>query len=494
MGMAASQVRLLQLTSRSHDIGRELQHLSLEKTSLTREMRSISQKYNDALSSKTLMWSQNSGADYVDLCYSTLMEPGAQNKYKPILLSDMNGNIIVDDKYAKYAKMISSNGSPGGDWESVRSAVLSELTGISVAELDNANIISESAQAASDKAEELREQFDKIVAKEPTKNMNAGTLAQAMGAYNNLDLGWVYNNDITGTVKVTTQEEFKALLNTVSSNVVNFLYGDDVTDFNNACEAYFSANAHYITGNTENDQQGRKAGVTGITGEAGDCYVNIHKMFDIILSSYEEYGGTYSQGNSGVSVYLTRDTKSTEWQEWKKARDDAETAYNNAYSDYMASIDSENQVFTADIEQQINFYDMLFTAIAENGWREDGNVRDREYMNQMLQNNQYCIMTMNKVDFDECEYDVYGNHKNKYEYSMDIASNFDNIYSVNDARIREEALTEYTYRKAIINEKEQRVDTRMKNLETENSAIQKMIDGINKVKDDNSQRTFSLFT
>ena len=57
MGMAASQVRLLQLTGRKNDIGRQLQHLSLEKTSLTRAMRNVTKDYQEALSSKILKWS-----------------------------------------------------------------------------------------------------------------------------------------------------------------------------------------------------------------------------------------------------------------------------------------------------------------------------------------------------------------------------------------------------------------------------------------------------
>ena len=52
MGMAASQVRLLQLTDRKNTIGRELEHLSLQKTSLSRDMQRVTKNYQNALSAK----------------------------------------------------------------------------------------------------------------------------------------------------------------------------------------------------------------------------------------------------------------------------------------------------------------------------------------------------------------------------------------------------------------------------------------------------------
>ena len=81
-----------------------------------------------------------------------------------------------------------------------------------------------------------------------------------------------------------------------------------------------------------------------------------------------------------------------------------------------------------------------------------------------------------------------------YEYSESIASNFDNIYTVNDTDAQNEAQVEYEYEKSIINEKETRIDTRMQDLETEQSAINEMIKGIESVRDDNTDRTFSIFS
>ena len=74
MGMAASQSRFLQLTCRKNDIGYELTRLSNDKVSLTRDMQKVSRDYHNALSQKTLKWSNNSGVSYIDLNYNNLMK------------------------------------------------------------------------------------------------------------------------------------------------------------------------------------------------------------------------------------------------------------------------------------------------------------------------------------------------------------------------------------------------------------------------------------
>ena len=127
----------------------------------------------------------------------------------------------------------------------------------------------------------------------------------------------------------------------------------------------------------------------------------------------------------------------------------------------------------------------MFTAIAENGWECNDSVEDNDYLNQMLQNNQYYITTMKSTENDD--------GKEIFEYDSAAASNVDNIFTVNDSNVQNEAMVQYEYEKSIINEKESRVDQRMKNLETEQSAINEMIKGVEKVKSDNSERTMSIF-
>ena len=73
------------------------------------------------------------------------------------------------------------------------------------------------------------------------------------------------------------------------------------------------------------------------------------------------------------------------------------------------------------------------------------------------------------------------------------ASNIDNIFTVNDADAQNEAQVQYEYEKSVINEKESRIDQRMQNLETEQSAINEMIKGIESVRDKNIETNFAIF-
>ena len=135
---------------------------------------------------------------------------------------------------------------------------------------------------------------------------------------------------------------------------------------------------------------------------------------------------------------------------------------------------------------QIAFYDQIFNAIADNGWAADSQVTDSNYLNQMLQNNMYTITTMEQCTDDEGD--------DYFEYDTHIASNFKHIISVNDNAAQELALAEYEYEKNIINEKESRIDTRMKDLETEQSAIVEMIKSIESVKDENIERHMNVMS
>ena len=77
---------------------------------------------------------------------------------------------------------------------------------------------------------------------------------------------------------------------------------------------------------------------------------------------------------------------------------------------------------------------------------------------------------------------------------MDLWSNNANIFAVNTEAIRQEALTDYEYEKSLISAKEKRIDEKMQNLQTEQDAIIKMIEGIKQVENDNIERTMNLFT
>ena len=477
MGMAASQARLLQLTERKNDIGRQLQHLSLEKTSLTRAMRNVTKDYQEALSSKVLKWSNNSGVTYVDLSYANLMRPSNMNNNTPYLLTNSSGAVVIDSKYKEYAEMISANGASGGDYESVRSKILASLcTGLTEDDINNASSTNAALNAAAEKVNELKANEPE----EPVKSATTNEFLELAGNISGIDIadGGTLDLGDSSLAKISLQ----SFLKTLKSNMSNFLSKEDQEAFNSACETFSNTYSSYIG----TDDEILSNDVSPLRKDGKNYTLDLDIAMEMILGQYRSAGGTAEQNNLGTMKYAWRDKESTDYTNWVTNHSNWETQYNAAMEEYNNALDTNNQVLTSANEKEIAFYDQIFTAIAEKGWEYNPQIEDNDYLNQMLQNNQYYITTMSSSVDDE------GNEC--YDYSSSIATNFDFIIQVNDSDAADEALAEYEYEKSIINEKESRIDTRMQDLETEQSAINEMIKGIESVRNDNTERTFSIFS
>lgn len=489
--MALAANALLQITARKHDVSLDLQHCTLQKNSLSRDMIRVSQKYQEALNSKVYKWSNNAGASYVDLSYSTLMKPGVSNKNKPYLLTNSSGKVVLDSKYEKYAEMISPDGKAGGDWTSNRTKILSQLTGLSEDKINNAVTTSAAVTTAADNVNALKEEVDKLEAKEPVNTNNVTQFLSKAGSVNvnntSYDIAKLYGSSSTWTNlgnAATAKSALTNILNSFAQNMKDYLTDDDYNALTDACKTYMDANGHYFGGTSEADKQGLEAGTVGIK-KSGDNYtVNLKTVLDSVLSSYENDTNS-KQSNSGNMVYYTRDKNSTAWQDWNTKYQELQTKLSTANSEYKTAVDTDNQAMTSDEESSIQFYDQLFSAIASQGWVSDFMVEDNDYLNNMLQNNQYYITTMEDTTDSE--------GKAITDYNQRLASDLDNIVSVNDSAYQQEALVEYEKEKANINDKESRIDVRMQNLETELSALNNMLKGEEQIRDDNFDRTMNIF-
>ncbi len=498
MGMAASQVRLLQLTARKNDIGYQLQNLSLQKSSLSRDMQRVTKEYQNALNTKTLKWSNNSGVTYVDLSYANLMRPGSVNNNVPYLITNGSGNVVVDSQYQKYAEMISPDGSAGGDYESVRTKILSSLCGISADEIAASEAAQADVVAAENRVNTLMNEVDEAREKAKSK----GNLTEFLECFGNSWQGvskaktttsastvkqdYEDSNQercwILDTTAEASQSKLESMINQICTSVCNNLDTKDAEAFQKACNNTIEEYKTYIATAGEQNGDTKHVAKDNAGPASGKYVVNIYMLINAILSNYSNNGGTVEQNQYGTDVYTYFDKESDEYKTYKEKEAELETAK----EELTKYVDVANQCFTSADESTIEFYDKLFSAIADNGWEANSQISDNDYLNQMLQNNQYYITTMEEATDDE--------GKTCYEYSDSIASNFGNIFIVNDTDAQNEAQIEYEYEKSIINEKETRIDTRMQNLETEQSAINEMIKGIESVRDDNTDRTFSIFS
>jgi hypothetical protein len=193
-----------------------------------------------------------------------------------------------------------------------------------------------------------------------------------------------------------------------------------------------------------------------------------------------------SNGNKSCVWY---DVDTEQYAEWKEKHDAWAEELKTKKESYQAAVQDNAQLLTAEDRSLIAFYDTIFTTIAEKGWTRNKQIEDSNYLNQMLQNNLYTITTVKTEDV----HNYYtGKSETKNVYNTDLAINFSKIFSVNDNEAREEALSTYEHEKSIINEKESRIDVRMRNLETEQSAINQMLQGLEQVKKNNIERTFNI--
>ena len=494
MGMAASQVRFLQLTNRKNEIGFQLTQLANDKVSLSRDMQKVSREYQNALNQKVLKWSNNSGVSYVDLSYQNLMKPSSMNQNTPYLLTDCSDRVVIDSEYQKYAAMISPTGAPGGDWESVRTQVLSELTGIDASKIDNANSYQEEIWAN----EAVLNQLIDHEPVKPTKTTNAQSFIANLGTNigivssfsDGTDWASAYSKGATINLGDTScaMINIEALVNNIATTLGKYI--DDPENLKTACETFLTTQKGILQDpTTEGNKQSLESDQTPLGGNSGGYTINVKQMLDTILGSYGQLNGHVERGGYGNDYqYTWNDIDSAKYQTWLDDHAKWQASYDAANTDYEASVKANNELFTAEEESLINFYDAIFSSIAEKGWTYNNQVNDPEYLNDMLQNNLFMMTTVER----ETEYDENsGEYLWDNDYTTDIASNFNNIFIVNDSDAREDAMIEYEHKKAIINEKESRIDTRMKNLETEQAAINQMLQGLEQVENDNIERTMS---
>ena len=126
---------------------------------------------------------------------------------------------------------------------------------------------------------------------------------------------------------------------------------------------------------------------------------------------------------------------------------------------------------------QATFYDTLFNQICANGWTENDNINDTEYLQQMLQNG---MLFISKAKDDGYYYQ--GN------YATDPY-----IKEISDDTLVAQAEAKYTTEKAKLNSKEETLDMKMKNLDTEISSLTTEYDTVKNTISKNIEKSFKRY-
>ena len=123
--------------------------------------------------------------------------------------------------------------------------------------------------------------------------------------------------------------------------------------------------------------------------------------------------------------------------------------------DFTFTVSAGTDVDTGDEALDVYFYDALFNMICTSGWTENDQINDAEYMQEMLKSGMVYISSIRDDGFY-----YQGN------YATDSY-----IREVTDDEAVARAQAKYNTEKAKIQNKEDTIDLKMKNLDTEISAL-----------------------
>lgn len=488
MGMSASQVRLLELTGRKNDIGYQLSMLANQKVALSKDTQKVTRAYQEALNAKTLKWSNNNGASYIDLSYNNLMKPSMINTNKSVLLTDTSGRVVIDKSYLKYAQMISLNGAPGGTWDTNKNKILFSLLGIDENKINNE--LTSNQQIAASQA-----RLDELKATEPSmdkfKRTSINDLLKKIDNFyynEDYDLLNCYNNNYLcdGAAHSDCIQTVVDYATAITNKLSKYFYGNEDT----VKQAVKSArdNALKLMNSFCNTSFAAPYG-------NGTWAFNHRALANYFFSSIACYSTDDDIEFEGEHTKLCKinwvDVDDPGFAEWESAHAKWEVMYEENKQAHERLVMRLAQELNMADEYAINFYNEMFTAIAENGWVYNEDVNDPEYLNQMLQNNMFTITSIESTTL----YDEKNKREYKdYDYVTNIATSCNNIFKVSDSSEIAEAQAEYEYQKSLINSKESRIDTRMQNLQTEQSAINQMLESIQTQRDENIERNFTIMS
>ncbi len=399
MGMAASQARLLTLTSRLHDVEYKAQNIESQKISLATQKDELYQNYCDALDAKKIQVAFNNGdgtQNFVDASFATMCTYNENRLAQYSLIDSKTGKVIVSadtaamyedfntDKYAFAFAMLGMDGDFGWDdptlSEGDRSSMGTDI-GIGTAQTDYGN----------------------------------GEGQAANGLYN------LYMTDVERIV-----------------------YNQHSTD-DKLQKAYTALEEACNSDSTS-------------TSEQKDALENFREVL------YDNYG-------SEIYKYM-RLNKS----------DDMNTDPESATADF-------NNEYPEEFPQsEFNYYVNLFEQIqAAGGCQEidpqyEGGDEGNEWLNNMVNSGRVTI-------------EVYNNNKKEWqETSIATSTNANYLQEVQDEADLKKAEAEYEYELDKINAKDTKFDQDLSKLETERTSITTEMESIQKVRDDNIERTFGIFS
>ena len=193
--------------------------------------------------------------------------------------------------------------------------------------------------------------------------------------------------------------------------------------------------------------------------------INLNNIAKAFLTYFVKYmDGVSNKGPDGKEKYYVT---AGSLEENRLATDDYLFEY---------TIKTGSEVSSDDLGQA-TFYDALFNQICSNGWTENNNIDDNEYLKEMLQSGMLYISKM-KDD--------------GYYYQANYATD-SYIKEISDDTAIAQAEAKYTTEKAKLNAKEETLDLKMKNLDTEISSLSTEYGTVKNTISKNIEKSFKRY-
>ena len=194
--------------------------------------------------------------------------------------------------------------------------------------------------------------------------------------------------------------------------------------------------------------------------------VSIGNMLNAYLTYFADFmNGVSKTDSSGKQIFDVS----------KGEKIGSHLATDNQTFQYTWKVGSE---VSSDDVGQATFYDALFNQICLNGWTENNNVTNNEYLQQMLQSG---MMFISKMKDDNFYYQ--GNYATD-TYIKEIADETKVAY----------AESKYNTEKAKLDAKEETLDLKMKNLDTEISSLTTEYDTVKNTISKNIEKSFKRYS
>ena len=437
MGMAASQVRLLALTGRLHDIELKAQDIEAKKIALATDKDSVYEEYCDALDAKMVRVAyrnDDATVKFIDANYNTLCKY-SENRIKQYAIQEnRTGKIIVDKSTADMYKLY------GGDKYAFAYAMLG------------------------------------YEGKYGSSSFNAQESGQEIGIGRALDeyspsVNGVYgghsrgNSGFSRYMTEVEQNVFEAALGLLSNADVSYAFGTAKAD-NDSVQAL--ANLLGIGGTTFDSE---------VATKETPARILLEKLIEVIKLDATNPKATDAEQQEALDEFRK--------YLYDKFGDEI-YAEMNKNLDYTPSNDDPSW---SDMKNQFNFYVNLWTVIHDAGGCTviDGNFESgqdgTDWFNSMANAAQITIK-----EFDN---GVSNPGWNDTSIATDACENY--LQEETDPIAVKKAEAKYKHDLEIIDKKDAKYDQELKKLETERTAITTEQQSLKTVRDKNIETTFGIF-